>query len=776
MPCVVILRRYCLLALVVMCLIGIEYAAGKKAKQAPKKTDSSELSTNSKYPPIPNYPIAKSPDGRILNDPEFRSYKDWPPEVLFNVATKMCTENRNQECYVLFSVFHEKYPSVVEGFTNAGVALEQLQRTPEALMLYYHAFGRFPKNLKAKASLLSVLQVQAMRLYESKSWNECLKIYYEIVKVAPDLVDAHLNLGNILETMQQYEEAYATYLKALELDGRNNKVLNAICRFLLMEVSGESSGRFYVTASARTKAFSNAKRYCSVNVEYNPEDYTANMLMGMLLKDGLDFDSAIIYLRKAHNLEPHDTTVMVNLASLLSRAGQVEEAMDLARTVASKLDHPSNYYSLGDIIGPFDRHSTEGKEGHIKGMKLAVERGKGQPRPNSECKSRTLRYDWLQAQNVTIDIINFPDDEQFGIPHPRMLQYVELDTPLKFSDKETIAVIINDVYLEGFGAIPYTNCEVYATMGINTDLPRYYTGLSATIVKVEQTVVSLLHPLMANYYHMVTETFTRMAVAMDFFFGPSGITPNASLLVPSKSVCPLCWDMFDLFYPDLAVEKIIYNPSSDKSYHFNKLHRIDWVQLDKDDPFQNDLWSDYLPSKFALQALRVKALSYLSTRTHSPKKAGSIIYVGRAGVREVLNQDIMLEDFEDVFGENFFVFNNNNPSTNEYSLRDQLDIFSNAKIIIGAHGAGLTNMLWAPNDVSIVEFPMTPNCDVCYGYMAMALSMDFWVVPEVTTFYHLKYQMTEKKSQATLAVVKEIIKERNLQHLYSRNSQEHTDL
>ena len=51
-----------------------------------------------------------------------------------------------------------------------------------------------------------------------------------------------------------------------------------------------------------------------------------------------------------------------------------------------------------------------------------------------------------------------------------MLNFAEIDSPLMWSDKETIAVTIENVTLEGFAAIPYTNCEIYAPVGLNTDV------------------------------------------------------------------------------------------------------------------------------------------------------------------------------------------------------------------------------------------------------------------------------------------------------------------
>ena len=32
-----------------------------------------------------------------------------------------------------------------------------------------------------------------------------------------------------------------------------------------------------------------------------------------------------------------------------------------------------------------------------------------------------------------------------------------------------------------------------------------------------------------------------------------------------------------------------------RRYFFKEMHMVDWVQLDEEDPDQNDLWSNYVP-------------------------------------------------------------------------------------------------------------------------------------------------------------------------------------
>ncbi len=54
----------------------------------------------------------------------------------------------------------------------------------------------------------------------------------------------------------------------------------------------------------------------------------------------------------------------------------------------------------------------------------------------------------------------------------------------------------------------------------------------------------------------------------------------------------------------------------------------------------------------------------------------------------------------------------------------------------------MTNMIYARKGASIVEFPLHPHVDRCYGHMAMALDMDYWVFPPLHAFYHGVYTIT----------------------------------
>ena len=51
------------------------------------------------------------------------------------MASSACEKQENLKCFVGFNLFRERFPSLVEGYTNAGVALERLGRLDDAKIL-----------------------------------------------------------------------------------------------------------------------------------------------------------------------------------------------------------------------------------------------------------------------------------------------------------------------------------------------------------------------------------------------------------------------------------------------------------------------------------------------------------------------------------------------------------------------------------------------------------------------------------------------------------------
>ena len=103
----------------------------------------------------------------------------------------------------------------------------------------------------------------------------------------------------------------------------------------------------------------------------------------------------------------------------------------------------------------------------------------------------------------------------------------------------------------------------------------------------------------------------------------------------------------------------------------------------------------------------------------SPDTGPRRIYVSRADAahRRVTNEDAVIrllaaEGFEVVL-------------PGSLTFAEQVITFGNAEVIVGPHGAGLTNMVFAPPGATIVDL-QTTQVDHCFHNLALALGNRYW--------------------------------------------------
>jgi hypothetical protein len=66
-------------------------------------------------------------------------------------------------------------------------------------------------------------------------------------------------------------------------------------------------------------------------------------------------------------------------------------------------------------------------------------------------------------------------------------------------------------------------------------------------------------------------------------------------------------------------------------------------------------------------------------------------------------------------------------------------------------------MVFAPRNASVVELSLKPNCNRCFGYMAMSLGLDYWMVPQISSHYEGFYEMTDDGAQSIVTLIKKIL-------------------
>lgn len=93
------------------------------------------------------------------------------------------------------------------------------------------------------------------------------------------------------------------------------------------------------------------------------------------------------------------------------------------------------------------------------------------------------------------------------------------------------------------------------------------------------------------------------------------------------------------------------------------------------------------------------------------------IYVKRKGIRIIINEDEVINylltlGFQIVDSEML-------------SFKDQINLFSKAKVVISAHGAGLSNLVWCHLGTKVLELMSPRYIGLCYYLISNACNLDY---------------------------------------------------
>jgi hypothetical protein len=207
----------------------------------------------------------------------------------------------------------------------------------------------------------------------------------------------------------------------------------------------------------------------------------------------------------------------------------------------------------------------------------------------------------------------------------------------------------------------------------------------------------------------------------------------------------------------ISKKRILYYPKAlapATIHHFKKeLLFVDWVAPKEDvhGTLAHDGWSPVYQPREAL--VRVRDLFHDLVDEASPahlELPWLVVFVSRQkAVRMVHNEAQLIESIKKAVGEEHVLVH-----TGTETLMEQATMFKRAKVVVGAHGAGLTNLVYCHPGTGFVMLPMAPHADHTYNHMAAALQLKSWIVSEVASNYYNHYgYLTEEQIDLVVSTV-----------------------
>ena len=328
------------------------------------------------------------------------------------------------------------------------------------------------------------------------------------------------------------------------------------------------------------------------------------------------------------------------------------------------------------------------------------------------------------------------------IPNPRDAYYKTnvIDPPYWFRDRQIRMIELEDIYMEGKDGVLYKDspsCLMFsgdhACLQIIQD-EHFVLQSTATIVeqRCSTTVgcADLVQNNQGNYYHFLIEGVGKLLL-----FRKS--LPEEVYYVVPETARQLYAQIIPLL--GLSSDRFIYynhEPRS-KRLNFKRLFVMDYEGATD----FNDTWSVYQPPRHALQLL---AATIISTppiaKWLSQQEKSKIVYVSRrdAGVRIVQHEELLIEALEKEFGEemiDLFV-------GKTMPIEDQIKMFANARMIIGPHGAAMSNLVFCRPQTIVIQFPLAPLVDTCFLHISAAMDLNLYLYHPISSYYYGNYNIT----------------------------------
>jgi len=152
----------------------------------------------------------------------------------------------------------------------------------------------------------------------------------------------------------------------------------------------------------------------------------------------------------------------------------------------------------------------------------------------------------------------------------------------------------------------------------------------------------------------------------------------------------------------------------------------------------------------------VDALKYIRNTLRKGNGCSRRVYISRSTTRKIINED----EVYGVLKKSGFEF----VRCEKLSFDEQVNIFSDAEVIIGPHGAGMTNALFAKDGAKVLEIRNKTYHGTCYFFICNNLGFDYYnlygkghdvrSLDEVSSDLHGNIQVDIMDLEATLDLMK----------------------
>lgn len=301
-------------------------------------------------------------------------------QAWFSLGTLHQTHHRLSRAEQAYrqALSHQPAPAIASAiYHNLGYALKQQDKLPEAISCYRQAKELQPKSIEAEVSwanalhLLGKLPAERQVHYAAgnnvlgdkrrlaNDFQVALEYYQQAVTLNPNLLEAHYNMGRILQKeAHSWDKAIACYRKVLKLkpDFVLADIAIANILFARKELSSEQQKKYAVLNHQAGNQYLQAEdlktaiEYYRQAIALNPDLAQAYSGLGLALhkQSNSNLTESISCYQKALFFQPDCVLTKVGLANALDAQDKLSPEQRIEYATLS-FDLGSEYMQAGDL-------------------------------------------------------------------------------------------------------------------------------------------------------------------------------------------------------------------------------------------------------------------------------------------------------------------------------------------------------------------------------------------------------------------------------------------
>jgi hypothetical protein len=338
------------------------------------------------------------------------------------------------------------------------------------------------------------------------------------------------------------------------------------------------------------------------------------------------------------------------------------------------------------------------------------------------------------------------------IPTTENLKNAVVKRNLTFVERPTYLLKFKNATVEGDNVIR-TDCSLY--LGFLTG-----SGHIPTITKRKTFPFKNLFVVNSgrgNYYHWMVEGMSRAFMILDHIMTRAEFNQDSYILMPYTQPVKDLLDLVDFDWSKIAV------PNDEYAFKASEVYVLDWPR--DYNLANNQAIQRFLPSRESMLNLQKRLL------TGAKAKYEHKFALDVNGRRKVVYSARRTNYVRWIRNELWFI-SRLRKELNDYHIDlvvhqgkepmvDQLAMFYTADLVIGAHGGGLSNILFCRPHTPVIELPVKATEWNGYGFMSAALDLDYWIVPEVNTAASGFYDLDRTKIDIILETILHVLFEKD---------------